>query len=42
MRTATSASILGLAALVTLVLGVTLERGGDHAIAGHIGLSGVL
>jgi len=41
VRTATSASILGVAALVTLVLGVTLERGGD-AIAGHIGLSGVL
>jgi hypothetical protein len=39
VRTATSASILGVAALVTLVLGVTLERGGD-AIAGHIGLSG--
>jgi len=33
--------IFGVAALVTLVAGVVLERSGD-AIAGHIGLSGVL
>ena len=39
--TAKSATIFGVAALVTLVAGVGLERSGD-AIAGHIGLSGVL
>jgi cation:H+ antiporter len=39
--TAKAAGIFGLAALVTLVAGVVLERSGD-AIAGHIGLSGVL
>jgi cation:H+ antiporter len=39
--TARSASIFGIAALATLVAGVILERSGD-AIAGHIGLSGVL
>lgn len=39
--TAKSAAIFAAAALVTLVAGVTLERSGD-AIAGHIGLSGVL
>jgi cation:H+ antiporter len=39
--TAKSATIFGLAALVTLAAGVLLERSGD-AIAGHIGMSGVL
>src|SRR4051794_13712147 len=39
--TARAASIFGAAAVVTLVAGVLLERSGD-AIAGHIGLSGVL
>jgi cation:H+ antiporter len=39
--TARSATIFGAAAVVTLVAGVFLERSGD-AIAGHIGLSGVL
>jgi cation:H+ antiporter len=39
--TGRSATIFGLAALVTLVAGVVLERSGD-AIAGHISLSGVL
>lgn len=39
--TARSAVIFGVAALVTLVAGVVLERSGD-AIAGRIGLSGVL
>ncbi|MDX6326592.1 MAG: cation:H+ antiporter [Nocardioidaceae bacterium] len=39
--TAASAAIFGVAALVTLVAGVVLERSGD-AIAGHLGLSGVL
>jgi cation:H+ antiporter len=39
--TAKSATIFGVAALVTLVGGVALERSGD-AIAGDIGLSGVL
>jgi cation:H+ antiporter len=39
--TAKSATIFGIAAVVTLVSGVVLERSGD-AIAGHIGLSGVL
>jgi cation:H+ antiporter len=39
--TATSATIFGVAALVTLVAGVGLERSGDQ-IAGHLGLSGVL
>jgi cation:H+ antiporter len=41
MSTATSSAIFGVAALVTLVAGVALERSGD-AVAGHIGLSGVL
>ena len=41
ISTAKSATIFGVAALVTLVAGVILERSGD-AIAGHIGLSGVL
>ncbi len=41
VSTAKSAAIFAIAALVTLVAGVTLERSGD-AIAGHIGLSGVL
>jgi cation:H+ antiporter len=39
--TAKSATVFGIAALVTLAAGVVLERSGD-AIAGHIGLSGVL
>jgi cation:H+ antiporter len=39
--TARSATIFAVAALVTLVAGVVLERSGE-AIAGHIGLSGVL
>jgi len=39
--TAKSATIFGVAALVTLAAGVVLERSGD-AIAGHVGLSGVL
>jgi cation:H+ antiporter len=39
--TAKSAVIFAVAALVTLVAGVILERSGD-AVAGHIGLSGVL
>jgi len=39
--TTRSALIFGVAAVVTLVAGVVLERSGD-AIAGHIGLSGVL
>jgi cation:H+ antiporter len=39
--TARAATIFAVAALVTLVAGVILERSGD-AIAGHIGLSGVL
>ena len=39
--TAKSATIFGVAALVTLGAGVVLERSGD-AIAGDIGLSGVL
>ncbi|MFD2082779.1 cation:H+ antiporter [Actinopolymorpha cephalotaxi] len=41
ISTGRSAAIFGAAALVTLVAGVFLERSGD-AIAGHIGLSGVL
>jgi cation:H+ antiporter len=41
VSTARSATIFGVAALVTLAAGVFLERSGD-AIAGHIGLSGVL
>jgi cation:H+ antiporter len=41
VSTARSAAVFGAAALVTLVAGVVLERSGD-AIAGHIGLSGVL
>ena len=36
-----AATIFGVAALLTLVAGVVLERSGD-AIAGHVGLSGVL
>jgi len=39
--TARSATVFGVSALVTLAAGVVLERSGD-AIAGHIGLSGVL
>lgn len=39
--TARSALVFGVAALVTLIAGVALERSGD-AIAGHVGLSGVL
>lgn len=39
--TGRSATVFGVAALVTLVAGVALERSGD-AVAGHIGLSGVL
>lgn len=39
--TAKSATVFAVAALVTLVAGVVLERSGG-AIAGHIGLSGVL
>lgn len=41
VSTARAAIIFGAAAVVTLVAGVFLERSGD-AIAGHIGLSGVL
>jgi cation:H+ antiporter len=41
MSTARAATIFGVAAFVTLVAGVLLEASGD-AIAGHIGLSGVL
>ncbi len=41
VRTTRSAVIFSVAALVTLVAGVVLERSGD-AIAGDIGLSGVL
>ena len=41
VSTAKSATIFGVSALVTLAAGVVLERSGD-AIAGHIGLSGVL
>ena len=41
VSTARAATVFGVAALVTLVAGVVLERSGD-AIAGHIGLSGVL
>jgi cation:H+ antiporter len=41
VSTATSATVFAVAALVTLVAGVVLERSGD-AISGHIGLSGVL
>ena len=39
--TAKAASIFGVAALLTLVAGVVLERSGD-AIADHVGLTGVL
>jgi cation:H+ antiporter len=39
--TAKSATTFAVAALVTLVAGVTLERSGE-TVAGHIGLSGVL
>jgi cation:H+ antiporter len=41
ISTARAAAVFGAAAVVTLVAGVILERSGD-AIAGHIGLSGVL
>ncbi|UQU62571.1 sodium:calcium antiporter [Couchioplanes caeruleus] len=41
VSTAKSATIFAAAALVTLAAGVILERSGD-AIAGHVGLSGVL
>lgn len=41
ISTAKSATVFGVSALVTLAAGVVLERSGD-AIAGHIGLSGVL
>jgi len=41
ISTAKSAAIFAVAALVTLVAGVVLERSGDAA-AGHVGLSGVL
>lgn len=41
VSTAKSATIFGIAALVTLIGGVLLERSGE-AIAGDIGLSGVL
>jgi cation:H+ antiporter len=41
VSTAKSAAIFTVAALVTLIAGVILERSGD-AIAGNIGLSGVL
>jgi cation:H+ antiporter len=41
VSTARAATIFGVAALVTLVAGVVLERSGD-AIAGDVGLSGVL
>jgi cation:H+ antiporter len=41
VSTARAGTVFGVAALVTLVAGVVLERSGD-AIAGHIGLSGVL
>ena len=41
MSTAKAAAIFGVAAVVTLVAGVVLERSGD-AIANRIGLSGVL
>jgi cation:H+ antiporter len=41
VSTARSATIFGIAALITLVAGVVLERSGE-AIANHIGLSGVL
>ncbi len=41
ISTARSATVFGVAALVTLVAGVVLERSGE-AIAGDVGLSGVL
>lgn len=41
ISTARSAAVFGVAAVVTLVAGVVLERSGE-AVAGHIGLSGVL
>ena len=41
VSTARAATIFGVAAVVTLVAGVVLERSGD-AIAGDVGLSGVL
>src|SRR3954447_13924720 len=39
--TGRAASVFGVAALLTLVAGVVLERSGD-AIAGHVGLTGML
>jgi cation:H+ antiporter len=39
--TARAATVFGVAALLTLVAGVVLERSGE-AIAGHIGLTGIL
>jgi len=41
ISTGKSAAVFGIAAAVTLAAGVVLERSGD-AIAGHIGISGVL
>jgi len=41
VSTARAGIVFGVAALVTLIAGVVLERSGD-AIAGHIGMSGVL
>jgi len=41
VSTVKSGTTFGVAALVTLMAGVVLERSGD-AVAGHIGLSGVL
>jgi cation:H+ antiporter len=41
VSTGRAALVFGAAAVVTLVAGVVLERSGD-AIAGHVGLSGVL
>ncbi len=41
VSTTHAGAVFGAAALVTLVAGVVLERSGD-AIAGHIGMSGVL
>jgi cation:H+ antiporter len=41
VSTARSATVFAIAALVTLVAGVILERSGDAA-AGHVGLSGVV
>ncbi|TDH57960.1 sodium:calcium antiporter [Dankookia rubra] len=41
VSTGRAGTVFGAAALVTLVAGVVLERSGD-AIAGHVGMSGVL